>query len=191
MQRRDYLLVWSLIGMLILGGCALSPQVISVQPALDAAALPIDGASATLALVVTDTRANAIVGYRGGVYDTATITLEADTVSRLQAELVKALTARGFTVSPVGAAAKVSLAVELAALGYNVTQGQVTRTVEVTSALRARGQFGETTRSGEYRDTRTKEFVKPPTEAENSALINEVLSVALQRLVADADLFKP
>ena len=191
MQRMHYMIVFSLIGALSIVGCALSPQVISVHPALDTAALPKDGASATLTLAVADTRANAIVGYRGGVYETATITMAEDMVARLQAELAKALAARGFRIVSAGTPANVSLTVEVAALGYDVTQGQVTRTVEVASTLRARSQGGETTRTGEYRDTRTREFVRPPADADNSTLINEVLSAALQRLVADADLFKP
>ena len=177
-------------GMLLLAGCALSPQVISVQPALDTAALPQDGASTTLALAVADIRTNAIVGYRGGVYDTATITLTKETSAQMQAGLAKALAARGFKIVAAGTPATVNLVVELAELAYKVTQGQVTRTVEVTSVLRARSQAGDVTRGGEYRDTRTQEFVKPPSDSDNEALINEVLSAALQRLVADADLLK-
>ena len=190
MRSKGLLMITSLLGAMSLAGCALSPQVVSVQPTLDIAALSKDGASATLALAVSDTRDNAIVGYRGGVYDTATITMAEDMPVRMQAELAAALAARGFSVVPVGTPANVSLTVEVVALGYNVTQGQVTRTVEVTSTLRARSSADEVTRTGEYRDARTREFVQPPAEAENEALINEVLSAALQRLVADAGLIK-
>jgi uncharacterized lipoprotein len=190
MHRMHYRILSVLVAALLFSGCAMSPQVISVQPVLDTAALPQDGASTTLALAVTDARANAVVGYRGGVYDTATITMAEDMTARVQTELAKALAARGFSVAPAGTPFTVNLLVELAELGYSVTQGQVTRTVEVTSLLRARSQAGEVTRTGEYRDTRTQEFVKPPSDAENSALINEVLSAALQRLAADADLLR-
>ncbi len=186
----QYRILSALAAVLLLAGCALSPQVISVQPALDTAALPQDGASKTLALNVADVRANAIVGYRGGVYDTATITLAEATTAQIQGGLATALAARGFAVESAGSPSTVTLHVELAELRYQVTQGQVTRTVEVTSTLRARSQAGEVTRTGEYRDTRTQEFVKPPSGSENERLINEVLSAALQRLVADAELFK-
>lgn len=189
-RRKHFPIVTSLIGALLLTACALSPQVISVQPALVTAGLPQDGASATLALAVADTRGNAIVGYRGGVYATATITMAEDMPAQVQAELSRALATRGFNVVAAGTPSNINLAVEVAALGYNVTQGQVTRTVEVTAAIRARSHGGEVTRTGDYRDTRTKEFVQPPSEAENSALINEVLLAALQRLLADADLLK-
>jgi len=185
-----YRILSALLGVLLLGGCALSPQVVSVQPTLDTAALARDGAATSLTLAVADVRTNAIVGYRGGVYDTATITLSEATTARMQTALVKALAARGFSVAAAGAPAGIDLRVELAELGYKVTQGQVTRTVEVTSTIRARSRSGAVTHSGEYRDTRTQEFVKPPADDENEALINEVLSAALQRLVADAELFK-
>jgi uncharacterized lipoprotein len=180
----------ALLGVVLLGGCALSPQVVSVQPVLDTVALPKDGASITLTLAVADVRTNAIVGYRGGVYDTATITLSEATTARMQTGLAKALAARGFNVAAAGTRAAIDLRVELAELGYKVTQGQVTRSVEVTATIRARSKSGEVTHSGEYRDTRTQEFVKPPADDKNEALINEVLSAALQRLVADAELFK-
>ena len=125
------------------------------------------------------------------MYDTATITMSGDTTARIQAGLEQALTARGLKVVPAGTPSPVTLLVELAELGYKVTQGQFTRVVEVTSTLRARSQLGEITHTGEYRDTRTEEFVQPPSDSQNEALINGVLSAALQRLVADADLFKP
>ncbi len=189
MRPMQYRTLYALAGALLLTGCALSPQVISVQPVLDTAALPRNGAATTLSLTVNDVRANTIVGYRGGVYDTATITLGDESTARIHSELAKALAARGFSVASAGTAAAVNLQVELAELGYQVIQGQVTRTVEVTATLRARSQAGEVTRTGEYRDTRTQEFVKPPSDGENSALINEVLSAAMQRLVAHGELF--
>ncbi|MBI1733079.1 MAG: hypothetical protein HYR49_09995 [Gammaproteobacteria bacterium] len=188
MGRFQPLVMLALLDLVSLGGCALSPQVISAQPALDAAALPKDGASATIALSVADARGTTTVGYRGGVYDTATITMAEDMPARVQAELSGAFAARGFNVVAAGTPANVTLAVEIAALGYKVTEGQVTRTVEVLATIRARAAAGETMRTGEYRDTRTQEFVKPPSESENAVFVNEVLSAALQRVLADADL---
>jgi len=183
-------ILFILSGLFLLSGCALSPQVVSVQPALDTSALPQDGAASTLAFAVKDVRTNTVVGHRGGVYDTATITLTGDAAARIQAGLEQALAARGFSIVPAGTPSSITLLVELVELGYEVTQGQVTRVVEVTAAIRARSQSGEVTRTGEYRDTRTQESVKPPSDSQNETLINEVLSAALQRLVADADLFK-
>jgi uncharacterized lipoprotein len=174
----------------LLAGCALSPQVITAQPALDVSALPKDGASNTLSLTVTDARGDAVLGYRGGVYETATVTMAEDLPARVQAELSNGFGARGFNVVAAGNPATVSLAVEIAALGYRSIQGQVTRTVEVSATIRARSSAGGSTHTGEYRDTRTQEFVKPPSETQNSVLVNEVLSAALQRLLADADLLK-
>ena len=58
------------------------------------------------------------------------------------------------------------------------------------SSLRTTGISGAITRTGEYRDRRTKEVLSPPGEQDNADLINAVLSGALQRLVADPELLK-
>jgi uncharacterized lipoprotein len=190
MNRIHALLSVCLALALSLAGCALSPQVITAQPALDVASLPKDGASHTLSLAVTDGRSNPVLGYRGGVYETATVTMAEGMPARVRAGLANGFAARGFNVVESGAPANVSLAVEIAALGYKAIQGQVTRNVEVSATIRARSSAGDKSRTGEYRDTRTQEFVKPPSEGQNSVLVNEVLSAALQRLLADADLLK-
>lgn len=179
-----------LLGVLALGACALSPQVVPVQPVIDHAALPRDGGSDTVSLSVADARANAVLGYRGGVYDTATVTMAADLPARLRDQIAQALSARGFKVAAAEAPGNLALHVDVTAMTYTVTQGQVTRTVEVSTAIKCRARIGDVTRTNEYKDARTKEFVKPPTESQNEALVNESVAAALQRMLADAEFLK-
>ena len=173
---------------LFLSACALSPQVVQVNPVLEPA--QISSAPASLALEVGDTRANDVVGYRGGVYATASISTATDMPDAVRTALVTALSARGFRVVEPGQPGDISLKVEIAELSYTVRQDNVKRVIETSATVRAKSESGTITRTGEYRDRRSKDVLKPPGEAENAALINKVLSGALQQLVADPDLLK-
>lgn len=190
MSRNQFLFVMMLVGTLSAGGCALSPQVVPVQPVVDHAALPKDGGDDTVSLSVADARANAVLGYRGGVYDTATVTMVPDMPVQMRAQIAQGLSARGFKVAEAGAPANVTLHVEVTDLTYTSTQGQLTRTVEVSTTIKCRSLVGDVTRTNEYRDARTKEFVKPPTELQNEELVNESIAAALQRMLADAEFLK-
>ena len=173
--------------VLLFSACALSPQTVRMQPALDVAQMPQRAQGATIALSVGDVRDSKVVGYRGGVYATASISADAGMETAVRSELARALGQLGYQVVERGAKAAIALEVEIAELGYSVTEDRVTRTV---AAVRGRATSGAITRTGEYRDRRTKEMLKAPSEAENETLLNEVLSASLQRLVADPDLLK-
>lgn len=173
---------------LVLGACALSPQVVRIHPELAAPALPSGSSAKSIALQVSDARGTALVGRRGGVYQTATITTDPGMADMVRNELARILSARGFQMLEAGVAADIRLTVEIAELGYEVKQQKVTRMIETSASVRARSASGETERTGEYADRRTKEVVKAPSAADNEELINAVLSASLQRLVADPDL---
>jgi uncharacterized lipoprotein len=190
MTRTSTLNIIVLLGLLLLGGCALSPQEIGADPLLDLAALPKDGGDVTVALSVSDRRAQPVLGRRGGVYDTATVTMAPDLAERLRERIAQGLSMRGYKVAAPGAPGNLTLDVEVAAMTYTVTPGQLTRTVEVATTIKARSRAGDIVRTNEYRDARTKEFVKPPTETENAALVNESIAAALQRMLADPEFLK-
>lgn len=190
MARTNLLSRVTLLGALSLGGCALSPQEITPDPLLDLAALPRDGGNDTVTLSVADMRTNKVLGYRGGVYDTATVTVAPDMPARLRAQVAQALTTRGFKVAEADAPGNITLNVGVTGMAYAVTRGQLTRTVEVSTTIKGRAGVGDITRTNEYRDARTKEFVKPPTEAENEDLVNESIAAALQRMLADPEFLK-
>lgn len=177
-----------LVFLSVLHGCALSPQVVRIRPVLDLSQLAPRPQAASLALTVSDARQSALVGYRGGVYATAAITTDADLMSAVHAELARAFSQRGFRVAGGGDAAEITLAVEIAELGYAVSEDRVTRTIETVATVRARSTTAEKTRTGEYQDRRTREVVKAPSAQDNEELINAVLAAALQRLVSDPDL---
>lgn len=174
----------------LLSGCALSPQTVRIHPALDVSQLAPRAQVKSIALSVGDTRQNRIVGYRGGVYATASITADANLTGAVRAELSHALGKLGLQVVEDGANADISLGVEIAELGYAVTEDRVTRTIETVAMVRGKSTAGAVTRTGEYRDRRTKEVVKAPSDEDNEELLNDVLSASLQRLVSDPDLLQ-
>jgi len=174
--------------VLLLSACALSPQVVEINPMLEA--VQTTSAPASLALEVVDARANPVVGYRGGVYATASISTNENMPDTVRTSLVTALSTRGFRVTEPGQSGDISLKVEIAELSYAARQDNVKRVIDTSAVVRASSAGGTITRTGEYRDRRSKDVLKPPGEAENAALVNAVLTGALQQLVADPDLLK-
>jgi uncharacterized lipoprotein len=173
---------------LLLCACALSPQVVSLKPDVNPARVPPAPNPDSVALTVTDARKSQTVGYRGGVYDTASITTAPGTEDAIRAVLERALAERGYRIAQPGDEADIELRVELAELNYATRPEGVKRVVETAATVRAVSTRGDTTRRGEYRDSRTTEVLKPPDEAGNAELLNTVLSAALERLVADPQL---
>lgn len=180
--RMGLLLSLSLLG----AACALSPQVVDLHPELETAG--VAGAPRTLALEVRDARSDPIIGYRGGVYATATLSAEPDLADQVRTALANVLTTAGWRVVAPDERADTRLSVDVTELKYALHGDRFPRVVETAAAIRASSETGETTRTGEYSDRRTKEVLKPPSEAENEELLNDVLSAALQRLVADKEL---
>ena len=170
-------------------GCALSPQVINIRPVLSTPSTATAKSPETLALKVEDDRTDTVIGYRGGVYATATLTAAPDMTGRVYRELARIFTARGYTVKPRGPA-DISLTVKIASLGYKVAEKNLVRTVETSAVMRATSMAGGRSRTGEYRDRRTKQMVSVPSEADNQKLVNAILSSVLQQLVSDPDLLK-
>jgi uncharacterized lipoprotein len=175
--------------LLAAAGCALSPQVVDIRPVLETPSVNTAKQPTTLALQVEDDRSNKVIGYRGGVYATATLTAAPDMTVRVYRELARIFTARGYSVRHQGPA-DISLTVKIASLGYQVTEKHLVRTIETSAVVRATSKVGGRTRTGEYRDRRTKQVVSVPSEAENQKLINDILSSVLQQLVSDPDLLK-
>ena len=177
------------LATLLLGACALSPQVVNLHPDVHPSQVPPAPAPDKVALEVVDARQSQLVGHRGGVYETAAISTAPGAAEAIRAALARALTDRGYGVLRPGEGnADIHLKVELAGLGYATRTEGVKRVVETSATVRAVSTKGETTRTGEYRDSRTTEVLKPPDEAGNEELLNDVLSAALQRLVADPEL---
>jgi uncharacterized lipoprotein len=174
--------------LLGLAGCALSPQVVELNPVVTAADTVPAASGAALALQVVDTRGSDIIGHRGGVYSsTATISTAEDVTVPIRRTLADALTAAGYRV--VEDDSTPALRVEIARLDYTVREEKLTRTITTVAGLNAVYSKGNRTYTNSYTVTRNTEVLTAPGAAKNAELINATLKAAFQRLLGDSQLF--
>lgn len=169
-----------------LGACALSPQVVKLDPDITAPSATVGNGTA-VALDVVDTRGNPVIGHRGGVYSkTATISTADDMPAAVRRRLSTALENAGYRV--VGEGSAPVLHVEIAGLDYTVSRQEVSREVTTVARINAVFRKGNKTYNNTYTVTRHKKMLFAPGENENSKLINATLAAALQRLLDDNEL---
>ena len=177
-------LVVLLLISVILSSCALSPQTVSIVPVIDIKEAGT-GQDTRLAIEVRDTRQGNIIGYRGGIYDTAAISTRGDITGPIHKELVHAFSAIGFTVVNKGDSSDSSLVAELQELNYKIQQKNLIRTVEIFAVMKAQAVKGTKTVTQNIEDRFTKNYPKSPSTGENEKLINDIISRLLQRIVQD------
>lgn len=176
-------LITLLITLLALAGCALSPQTVTVDPALTVAPKAVADGQA-LDLRVVDARASEEIGTRGGVYRQSSQILAAnDVADAVRMRAIEGLRVRGYSLGESTAAVQVRLSIEQ--LDYVVPPGTVATSADITAVLKASvdnsGKKYETT----YRSTVNRKFPVPPTATQNAIWINEVLGDTLQRFLDD------
>lgn len=177
---------------ILLTACALSPQTINIVPDISMVDIkPVNGSRLTLD--IRDSRGSSIVGYRGGIYDTAAITTRDNVTAAIYAEFSRVLKEEGFIVVNKGMPADASLEIELQKLNYTVKQQNIPWKIEVSAIISARAAAGTKTVSSNFEDSLNKDFPKSPSIRENEKLINSVISKLLQRILQDdtiADLIR-
>ncbi len=166
----------------LLYGCALSPQVVTIAPDI-----PVDNElprkSNAISLTVKDIRNDHMLGSRGGVYqDTAVIRTDGDITPVLRQRLAEAFSGLGYRVSDNGDA---ELIVNLARLAYIVHGDRRINEVETTAAIHVTCRNGDFSMNNDYRIVDRKKVLKAPSESANEQMINDTLSATLQRLLVD------
>lgn len=170
--------------VLLLTGCALSPQALTIDPLIVDAAPQARGAGLPLDLRVVDARPAEDIGTRGGVYrDSSRIQPANDIADAIRSRMVEALKARGYAIGTEAADRSVRLAVEQ--LTYDVPEGRVATAAEISVAIRASAEHGRERYETVYRSAMNRKFPVPPTAEQNAAWINEVLGETLQRFLDD------
>ena len=168
--------------LLSLTGCALSPQTVAIIPKLDS-----NGTSATtgkrLTIQVRDTRANTIIGYRGGVYNTATIATADDLTRSIAREVAQAYSKSGHQITEEADAADIRLVIDIETLDYKARQNNIIWDIEFAAAIRATATSATGEKSLQLQDRLTRQYAKAPSPRENETLINDVISTLLRRLV--------
>lgn len=173
---------------LLLTACALSPQQVTIKPALESNKSNI-GEGRTLFVEVVDARESAALGSRGGMYKTTSlITLANDLPAAIRDAATQQFRELGFVVQAApGASADVRIFVDK--LSYSDPEtSAVGFEVALESVLRVEAKQNRDVYNGRYQVKTNKTYATVPGRDRNEEMINEALSGALQRLFNDPKL---
>ena len=179
--------VFLLLIVFVVTGCALSPQIIEIDPVIK-----VDSAAAKpyrLSLDVVDTRGTDIIGKRGGVYEeTSDITTSGNMTQNIYHNVSKALQNLGYQVAGKGESSDAELVIKVTNISYAMYTEKLLNKVEIKAAVEivARKNYKEFT--GGFNATRKKDFVKIPGIEQNEEIVNETLALVLQNMLGDEDL---
>ena len=176
--------------VLTIASCALSPQIIVINPELFVENSSVATKPVILRLDVVDGRSSEYIGKRGGVYEsTSDISTDANMKASLERNLSSALNSLGYTVARKNETSDATLTVRINKIDYTVNKPKVLYTVETKVEIQAVCLKGSREFTGGYNAIRKKEFVKVPSMGQNETIVNEALAVALQSMLNDKDLF--
>lgn len=181
-STRIHIFLYPLLALLALAGCALSPQTVSISPVLVASGTT-QPAGKRLAVRVRDTRSNKIIGYRGGVYKTASITTTPDLTQSVYKKVAQYLRQTGFQISTGNATPATSLEIDIRDLSYQARQKNILWHIKVFASINAIVTADGRQKTLQLDDSVTREFAHPPSPRQNEILINDVFSKLLQRLL--------
>lgn len=172
--------------LLTLGGCAMSPQAIKVNPSVTVAESIRDTLSSSVSVTVFDERLTPVIGYRGGVYDTNVITARDNLPLALRSAVERGLREMGASVVASGNTPQFQ--VYLDSLDYRVPEGSYVTQVEVKAKIRVSVMHAGKRFEGSYSADVSERVPKAPSDKKNEELVNQVLSDVLERLFADQKL---
>lgn len=171
--------------LLLFTGCALSPQVVPVNPALDTTGMAGRGSGPAISVLVTDRRDDAVLGSRGGVYsDTALLTTDAGLTGSIRTAVIAALGRLGYTTLAASNGPSLNIYVdklEYQALRSNNSLYTISTNADVNVVCRNQLH----TLDNNYRVSDKQDYLKAPSERENTTIINKTLASALNRLFED------
>lgn len=169
--------------------CALSPQVIVVNPELKSDKSSPVSKPTKLRVVVMDTRESNIIGRRGGVYqETSHISTDENMVSLLERKLATAWNSRGYTVVDKDKDADATLTVRITNITYVYHTEKALNNIETRVEIQVLCNKGNKEFSSAYRSTRKKDVLTTPTEKDNEKIVNEAMALSLEQMLKDKDI---
>lgn len=169
---------------LTLGGCALSPQHLELQPLVNGPFQAV-GQGQPVTLTVVDGRPSPVIGTRGGIYaGTSTISVAGQSLMpRLQAQADAGLRLLGFTPS---AQSGTQMTLTLTEIKYATPKDDSYVTeANISAVFRAEVQNNGRRYTGRYAASLNQRFGMAPNEQTNSKLVSDVVSDALSRVFRD------
>mgnify|MGYP003109779048 CR=1 FL=1 len=172
---------------LLATGCALSPQQIQVDPKPQVTPANI-GQNSQVQVIGVDSRPQKAFGSRGGVYKDTALVMPANDVRAALEEAVRGgLQSLGYNAFNPGGDAT-TLEVRLEQLDYVPEEGSVVNRVNLTLTLQAEARRGDTTHTGTYKSSTQHELPFTPTAERNQAMVNDILSRSIERLLNDREM---
>ncbi|SDU20323.1 YajG family lipoprotein [Halopseudomonas salegens] len=181
-------MAWPLLAgtLMVLVGCAHSPQTLDVRPALQMQPSRV-GAQQPVVVEVNDTRESKTLGTRGGIYpQTSTLSLSEQVLPRLRQEVETAVRSLGYTPVAEGTPDAARLTVSLSGLAYDVpSENAYVTAANLTATFSAQARKGAEQYRGRYSASSNHRFAYAPNEETNTRLVTEVMNDALTRLFQD------
>lgn len=169
---------------LLLGGCALSPQQVQIQPDPQVQSNNL-GHNQPVKVIAVDSRGEEAFGSRGGVYaSTSTISPSNDVRQAIVDSVRKGLQQLGFNAYNPGDDAT-ALEVRLEKLQYIPEKSSVVNEVTLNLVMTAEAKRHGVTHTGSYKTSVDHKSPFTPTQAQNQKMINDILSQAIQRMLED------
>lgn len=173
---------------LVLAGCALSGQTVTLAPVLTNEALDV-GRERPIYLSVVDARQSKILGYRKDeTGEQALIKPAGDIVPVIFATVQEALADKGFLNAASAMASVAQLEVNIVEINYQATGTYMAPSVTTRAVFQAVAKRGPTTFKQTYRIEKQDRQALPLTADRNARIINETVSEALTLLADDYQL---
>src|SRR3989304_5261858 len=176
--------IYTFLFATVLAACALSPQVVVVNPELKVAANVTNAKPVSISIEVVDTRSSAIIGQRGGVYaETSNLSTDDNMTAPLEHKVGTVFSELGYVVVKKGEAADAALTVRIINIHYAAnTEKKVLKNIETKLEVQAVCRKNDKEFTGSYSATRKKDLIKTPNVQENEQLVNAVFTVVLESM---------
>ena len=182
--------IYTFLFATVLAACALSPQVVVVNPELKVTANVTNAKPVSISIEVVDTRSSTIIGQRGGVYaETSDISTDDNMTATLEHKVGTVFSELGYVVVKKGEAADAALTIRIINIHYAAnTEKKVLKNIETKLEVQAVCRKNDKEFTGGYSATRKKDLIKTPNVQENEQLVNAAFTVVLESMLKDNDL---
>lgn len=180
-------IVFQIVVVLLMLGCAYSPQQITINPVINAAAENY-GNGRVVNVSVEDGRKVKVLGSRGGVYkETSVITIANSMTDAIASAARAKLAVQGFNTNSASTDGA-NLKIIVDQLSYDVPDQSVGKKVKLSAVLKLEVSAGGESYTGQYKSNSERQTVVTPRMVQNEEMINTLLSDTLARLFSDPKL---
>jgi uncharacterized lipoprotein YajG len=188
--RIKFSLIFTVLAILTLTGCAPGPQMLSVRP--DVAMPAGDGiAELTLGVEIIDALGSQKIGISGNPNgDNFPITLKGDVASALAPSIQEGLENQGFKVVPPSKETPNTLTVEIRKISLNSVKEKTMYVTSVDVEIAAKAKNGRHEYVRRYSSFNSKEDISVSSMKNSELLLNSALSEQISLMLNDEKLIE-